>query len=116
MPLVPKYLNEDEQVEFVDEIFQSDLDILYDFFEWGEKLGSFARSALIGQAYAWLPRDLIETELAKGELKRLSLEHGEVYRLAVYLQLNEASLREIHNRPATQAMVKLLARYFTPSR
>lgn len=75
-----------------------------------------AREAvLIGQAYAWLPQELIEAELAQGKLKRLELEHGESYQLPVYLQFSDSD-HHSNNRPATQAMAKLITRYFSLSR
>ena len=68
-------------------------------------------AVLMGQAYGWLPIDLIESELTQGKLIRLSLEHGESYSLPVYLQYNKAT-----TGPAAQTMGELISRYFSQRR
>jgi len=68
------------------------------------------QAVLMGQAYGWLPQRTIERELSKGKLRRLTLQHGERYRLPVYLQYNQQRSAGL----ARAALAKLIIRYATP--
>ena len=73
------------------------------------------QAVLIGQAYGWLPHKSVEQELSQGKLKRLTLEHGERYRLPVYIQYNpQRSAGLARAGLARTALAELIIRYASP--